>query len=411
MSRKLFNLALLYGFTTSMVFGQMNNYKFSQEINGIQNEWHEIFLEENIYRRLKEDLSDLRIYGITTSGDTIESPYILHVYADKYEKIPASVNILNRISSSPESSFIIETNQEQVLNELDLIFEQKNFDWKIRLEGSQDLTQWSTIIDEYRIISIENEHTSYRYSSIHFPDAKYRYYRITIPESELPKIKEVQIRSNRLIPGRAQTNSAEFIMHENDELKRTTIDLQFDHAVPYHSLHIHSSTPYDFYRRIHISSLVDSTETDKGWIKNFKRIKSGTFSSIEEGHFTFPKTISNNFRIFIYNGDNSPVTIEKINGTYYQHSLKARFDTPGQYFLCYGNPRAPKPEYDITRFVENIPMELTSLALGPISEASSDSSTHSEVGSLLKNSMWALILILILVIGWLTIRMMKSEPT
>src|SRR5690606_40823506 len=55
--------------------------------------------------------------------------------------------------------FTFEMPAREPINQLYLQFKEKNFDWKIRLEGSHDQQEWFTIADDYRIVSISNQLT------------------------------------------------------------------------------------------------------------------------------------------------------------------------------------------------------------------------------------------------------------
>ena len=66
--------------------------------------------------------------------------------------------------------------------------------------------------------------------------------------------------------------------------------------------------------------------------------------------------------------------------------LEARFDKPAQYFLCYGNTVARKPNYDITRFEDKIPVELSMLKLGD--EQMNENIFVSVKAPLFENKIW-----------------------
>ena len=56
---------------SSLAFGQMENYNYTREIQGINDSWHKITLPNSIFKNVKNDLSDIRIFGITSNKDTI----------------------------------------------------------------------------------------------------------------------------------------------------------------------------------------------------------------------------------------------------------------------------------------------------------------------------------------------------
>ena len=65
----------------------MNEYNYKRELTGISEDWHRIELSNDILSKTSQNLSDIRIYGITPSKDTIESPYLLKNSKDKFMKL------------------------------------------------------------------------------------------------------------------------------------------------------------------------------------------------------------------------------------------------------------------------------------------------------------------------------------
>jgi len=100
-------------------------------------------------------------------------------------------------------TFEVPTNES--INQIKLDFFQKNFDWSIKLEGSQNQQEWFTITDDYRILSIYNELTDYQFTKLSFPDSKYRYFRLLIKSKEEPNLKLVKIFLNNFEEGKYKT--------------------------------------------------------------------------------------------------------------------------------------------------------------------------------------------------------------
>ncbi|KAG1654373.1 Beta-galactosidase [Nymphon striatum] len=216
-----------------------------------------------------------------------------------------------------------EVTTEEAINRIHLDFENKNFDWKVVLEGSQNQNEWFTILDDYRVLSIQNEHTDYRFSNLEFPDAKYRFYRVLVKTQEKPELKSAKISVTRKL-----------ITTETSELKL----------------------------------YIDSVETEKGWRYSYSEIYYGTLNRIEKNEFTFPTTLAQKFRVSIQNNDNQPLTIAGVSAKGYVHELHARFSKPATYYLAYGKANDRKPQYDIAKAGVKIPKEISSLTLDNIIE-------------------------------------------
>ena len=97
----------------------------------------------------------------------------------------------------------------------------------------------------------------------------------------------------------------------------------------------------------------------------------------------------------------------KVKGNVYE--MIARFNVPADYYLVYGNKRSYKPNYDIVNFKANIPKDLKELSLGDEKEIGK--AEIPLIGPLFQNKVWLWIImtVIILVLGWFSIRMLKTK--
>jgi hypothetical protein len=123
----------------------------------------------------------------------------------------------------------------------------------------------------------------------------------------------------------------------------------------------------------------------------------------------FNSTIVQKLKIIIENKDNQPLTIEGILLKGYVHELTARFTEKATYFLVYGNENANKPDYDIERFPDNVPKMLSTLELGNELEIAKEEAPKK--APLFENKIWLWVIMgmIILVLGWFSLKMMKKE--
>ena len=65
---------LLFISLQTTLFAQIKEYGFKRELTGIEKEWHAVTIPSEMFSHLKQDLSDVRIYGIS------EEMIILNLY-------------------------------------------------------------------------------------------------------------------------------------------------------------------------------------------------------------------------------------------------------------------------------------------------------------------------------------------
>ncbi len=403
-------LSILLILQYSFSYGQIEQYNFKRELKGISEQWHKIILPNEVFGKVSQELTDIRIFGITTSNDTVEVPYLLRLASEKTFIKDVTFNTLNTSQNEKGYYFTFEIPTTEPINQIKLDFKQKNFDWRVKVEGSQNQSEWFTIIENYRILSIKNEITDFQFTKLTFPSSKYRFFRLFIDSKEKPELTSASIVQQEITNGTFRNYGIKkFGIKENRETKQTEIDIELQMPVPISYLKINIKDSFDYYRPITIKYLNDSTKTEQGWKYNYNTLASGTLNSVEKNEFKFSSKTLQKLKILIHNQDNQPLTIDTLNVMGYEHEILARFTDHATYFLTYGNKIAARPNYDIDRFTDKVPLTLTTLEIG--NELIIEKEQISETVPLFKNKtwLWGIISLTILVLGWFTTKMMRKE--
>ncbi len=403
------HLIFLILLLSEISFAQIDTYNYSREINGVSETWHSITLPDAVFGKVSENLNDFRIYGITET-DTIEVPYLLEIASEKQTEKNIAFTLLNSSNKGNTYFFTFEISSEKTINEIQLNFKQENFNWLVNLEGSQDNSEWFSLLEDYRILSIKNAQTDYQFTNIKFPSAKYRYLRIQIKSNEKPELITAETQLSSFESPVYKTYSVkDFSATENKDLKKTIVDIDLSEPLPISLVSLKIKESIDYYRPVTIKYLRDSIKTEKGWKYNFDDLNTSVLSSLENNDIHFYSTITKKLRIEIENFDNRPLKIEGVTVKGYQHQLVARFTEPATYYLVYGNPKANKPNYDISNFTDNIPTNILELKLSE--EQAISKKKVSKRSPLFENKLWLWLImgVIIFLLGWFTIKMMKKS--
>lgn len=394
----------------SYSFAQINKYSYKRKLSGITDQWHKIVLPEEVFGKVAWDLSDIRIFGLTESNDTIEASYILQLKTEKAVRTEVNFKLLNTTNNEKGYYFTMEVPTEESVNQLMLNFKQDNFDWMLSLEGSQNQQEWFTIVDDYRILSIKNPETNYQFTKVTFPETKYRYFKVLIKSKEKPDLSFAKIEFNKVTNGSFNTYPIEKVESiEDKKQKLTLVEIDLKAPLPLCSIKIDVKNTFDYYRPITISYISDSVKTEQGWKYKYRQLTSGTLNSFENNEFVFESTVLQKLKISIYNQDNTPLTIQKLTAKGYVHELVVRFTEPATYFLAYGNKKANKPNYDIQRFTSKIPDNLTALNFGKEQFIDQKEVLVSEPLFKNKNWLWAIMSVIIIILGWFSVKMIKTK--
>lgn len=401
----LFSLAFSYS------HGQMQQYSNKRELKGVNKQWHKIVLPNDIFEKVSPDLSDIRVFGITASNDTIEAPYLLRTITDELSSKEAVFKTLNTSHSAKGYFFTFEIPSIETINQIKLKFKQQNFDWQLKLEGSQNQQEWFTIVDDYRILAIKNELTDFQFSKLSFPNSKYRFFRFLIVNSkEKPDLKSISIAQQTITEGVFRDYSIKkTVTQENKKTKQTILDIELQYPVPVSYIKINAINSFDYYRPLTIKYLSDSVKTEQGWKYNYRRLTTGTLNSFEKNEFKTSSLTIQKLKIVIHNQDNQSLTLDKIQIKGYVHELVARFKEPAIYFLTYGKSKAVKAHYDIDRFADKIPKTVTAIELG--NELTIEKKEVLVTDPLFKNKnwLWTIMTIIILLLGWFSVKMIRKN--
>jgi hypothetical protein len=396
-------------FVCAISLGQMSEYNYKIELKGVTNDWHRIVLPNSVFEELDTSLNDIRIFGITAENDTIEVPYLLKIKSEKIKNTTIRFRKINESFNASGHFFTFEIPSETPVNIIKLDFEQQNFDWRVQLDGSQDNKEWFTISKDYRILSINNNLSSYQFSRISFPDSKYRYYRVFIETKDKPILNSATIDFK-------ETKEADFQNYEiskfqssrNSATKKTEIEITLKERVAVSLIKLNVEDSFDYYRPITIQYLTDSVETEKGWKSNYQTLSTNTLSSIEESSFRFKSRLLQKLKIIIYDGDNQPLAINSVETKGYMHELIGRFTQPAEFYLVYGNDKPMKANYDIAKFANNIPEKSTELQL--MQPQLIEKTATNSMGPLFENKIWLWLMmgLIILILGYFSLKMIQK---
>jgi hypothetical protein len=401
----------------SYSFAQMNSFTCKREIKGIKGQWNSIELHDDMYGKINASLADIRIFGITSNNDTVEAPYFQSREAVTYHQRGVGYKPINQTKNENGYYFTFGTPDKSSANLILLNFGQTNYDWRVKLEGSQNQNEWFTIVDNYRILSIKNGMTDYQFNKIPFQETMYAYYRICIRANEQPRLKSANIEWNgkprsKLNPNeicKLKTRSIKKLrVTEDKRRKETIVDIDLGLSVPVDQLKIGVRDTLDYYRPIAVEYLTDSFKTEKSWYYNYSPLATTTtLNSIEKHEFSFGECVTNKLRITISNNDNRPLKLGSFVVSGHNSLLIARITEPATYYLCYGKKDSEKPNYDLIEISRNI-QQLNNVTLGNEQFVDPDRPSATEPLFMNKTWLWALMAVIIVVLGWFTFRMMKK---
>ena len=196
---KLF-LSVMAAACCQVCFSQVKDFHFRRKIVAADSAgWYSLTIPNNLFKNLNNDFSDLRIYQFTEK-DTTESPYILTVHQQQIAEETYHLSAFNQTKRGTEQYFTFELPKNALVNFIDLVFNETNFDGSATIEGSNDQREWFEIEKTQRIISIVNQYLNFYSSSIHFGLQNFRYLRVKIDADKALTLREATLKKETIKP-------------------------------------------------------------------------------------------------------------------------------------------------------------------------------------------------------------------
>ena len=410
MSKKIFSVVIFSIALAANIYSQLDNYSKHTALSGISEEWQLLTLPMEAYPHMQSDLSDVRVFGITTANDTVEAPYIIFRRDEQVKKVYVGHKQINKVKDSKGYYYTWIVDDPGILTEIYLDFDHKNFDWNIKLEGSANQEEWFTIVDDYRVLSIKTDKTDYSFSQVYFPAVQYKYYRMLVKSDKDPKLKTAK--TIQEVKKEGKFNTIEIQRQDviiDKDARQTVLEIELKHTAPLSELQLSVANDFDYYRPIKIQYLADSVKTERGYSYQYRTLQRGTLSSVDKQVYSLKNTMCRKLKVIVTDGDNQPLKYldSDIKSSVYE--LAVRFTEPGQYFLAYGNERANKPSYDIQNFAKSIPTEMKLVELENTQERVVTEVAEKEPLIKSKTWLWLIMGVIIVLLGWFSLSMLSKS--
>lgn len=204
-----------------------------------------------------------------------------------------------------------------------------------------------------------------------------------------------------------EVKNASFQLSTNKETKKTYLSSNFNYKIPLTKIKLEIEKDFDYKRLLTIYGSLDSISPDN--LEGATLIYSTFLNSDDTSAFVFDKHFVKHLILIIDNNDNPALNVKKFVPFYESVSLTARFEKTGDYFLCYGNPQATFPEYDILYFQNRIPKKLDPLTYEILEREFSDEESLKMKDDSTPMWLWWVVSGIVVLLLIFTLRMMKTK--
>jgi hypothetical protein len=302
-------------------------------------------IDREVYAAIGSRDSKLRVYR-----DAEEVPFIFGPAGKKTEdRVLTQEEILDQsILPGVGLQFTIHRRESGVRNKLEISTDLKNFRNRVRIETSQDGNRWAIARDDGAIFNFSQDGNEFSSTSVVYPPSTRRYLRVTIFgwTKNGSVVSAVVDRKENLADVFEVFGINTPEVSEDRERKSTVAQIDLGtNGLPVEFLRLETSAPQ-------IQRAVGVEHSDDG--KNWSFGSGGTIARLPGSEFTEESLtvgVSGGHRFYrlrIYNRDDKPIQVGRIQSEGRGHLLKFLAQTPGNYWLYYDGPDfTAEPQYDL----------------------------------------------------------------
>jgi hypothetical protein len=300
-----------------------------------------VTVDRAVYDGAAVGLEDLRVMR----DGSVEVPYLLTVANASEGTKEFPVRVVNQEWRAGSLAATLELPGREPHNELRLNVTRLDFRSRVLVEASEDGRGWATVRQAAYIFRYRaDDGQVVEHTTLHYPDSRRRYLRVTLSDW----------------PDPAGLGGATVFFNHAAEARRSPIwsgDQWATTASGCMVFDTGTTAPRDragltptaggppvFHRSVSIEESADG--------KSWSWLGAGAIYRIrgeESLAVDFPETRSRWHRLCIFQGNDQPVRLSRVQLSGVDRVVSFRSQEPGAYWLYYGAPSAPAPVYDLAR--------------------------------------------------------------
>ena len=336
------------------VNGLLAQHKTTAKIETVkENGLHKIILPTEIRSFSQEELGDFRILDAKVN----QMPYyILQGNSEETTSSFSEFKILSKTGIPKSKTILIFENPKTSIDEIVLSITNSDIIKPYSISGSNDQKEWFGLVNNSKLIGLENSQDTSVYKTIPLPLSSYRFLKIELNDKKTLPINVLKI---GFFTNKTSCPNVEEIFAKNTRIlqipveKKTRIYINFNHPQIVNQIGFTITSPNLFQRIAQIYVNKKRAMNQKGAI--FPEILTNfELNSNTKNSFAIPQLFEKEFVIEIENRDNQPLTLAKIQFFQNQIAVIADLKANEKYTIQTGNPNLHSPEYDLENFKNSI---------------------------------------------------------
>lgn len=366
--------------------------------------FYKIVLSPAIVNKLNDSSVDIRLKD--TEGNEIPFLSGAEVPVTRTTLFKEYKILENKFTKRCCTSIVLENTQGNPINNISLKVNNSDVYKTGKLTGSDDLENWYIIKDNYLFRGEYSTFNVYEIKVLNFPLSNYRYYKIDIRDSILEPLKIISAGyyDSQIEEGKYQQVEVKgFKQSEDKESKITHLEVYFKEKSKIDYIKFNIEGPVYYLRE---ANVIYRYKEKKEWRERYG--ETFTLGSHRENIIHPYNMNADTVHFQIHNHDNAPLTIKGIGAGQLSRFMTAYLKGGMHYTLYFGSSEISAPDYDLVYFKDSIPAALPEIIPHEIVSASTIESVSAADFFISKWWIWTAIVVVILLLGYMTIRMMKE---
>ncbi len=385
-----------------------NNFRFESKLPAVDNtRYYKIQLTPGIYSKLRSGNSDLRLFD----SNEQEVPYIIK------DDIPINLSssfveyeiVYKNYLKDSLTQVIIENKGREPINNISLVVRNADVNKTMRLTGSYDRKQWFVVKENELISSIRNEKSVTEIKLINFPLTNYDFYKVEIDDKHSAPVDIIKAGyyEAKVTKGIFTQLKSSFVVSDSTKQKTTWVHLMLDDTLEINEVQFNIHAPEYFLRQVNVYF---TNKKSKGNYRDY--IDQLALNSKLPLRFAIGSIRTKELWFEVQNEDNVPLKLSDLQCFQINHYCIANLEKGGNYTLRLGDSLLNSPNYDLRHFQSVIPAALDVIIPGELKSIApmQESSEENGFGKIFsdKRFIWISLVIVTVLLGFVTFRMMKD---
>lgn len=311
------------------------------------------------------------------------------------------------------TKLILENPKAEPINNISLSIRNAEVTKHAMLLGSDDQQNWFALKQHFTISSINSRDKTSEIKIVDFPLSNYTYYLLQVDDSSSAPLNILsagyyEVSSEN---GKYTENPVKIIKADSLHEKQTYLNILFDAAQVSDKIELSmSGAPY-FLRKAKLYQKKERTNRKGNKETYFHLLYPFEISSKQPSVLELDGIKANEFQIVISNEDNPSLEVSYLKVYQLNRYLTAWLKKGEQYTVKIGNSDLAAPVYDIGFFKEKIPQTTAVLNIQSLQLYDHATAKNNDTFFTSKTIIWVAIALVVIVLGFLTFKMVKEAST